>query len=590
MNCLVKKIKGSFRNSNVFIKSAIVIFLVIVMAGLAGGIYNIRRNCEAGSEGKAHSAKGPDRERTEGFQESQPKVASALKNFGEYLKELCREGRQSELESRVISTRLSLEDAALLAERSPLLEHIAYYEEDARTINSQGICILMADVNEDGADDIIEYGPDDYWPLNANMLIIYLGKKDGGFELAYSQPLFDTRIPWNDRIEVVRYDGEAYLFFQSKEWWGDEIAADVYWLMNGRPAGRLKLSHKCSDIDAVIKEEGAYDLSSLTENRMDLYHVAKPSCCNDGYDYHFEWGNGETRIAPWEDEEAYEKAYEKLVDGYVKKYTALQEPYVEESNGLLRYNITDIIDVYESDLNNDGITERYLKCVKELWLRDVGLPEIGLTWGTPYMTGEYYGHHEGRHGLMYYIETEGEETDFLKMCGLDIWAGEMTPQYFWVDRTEGGNVVYIAYQDGEEYRQHIEGYLIQGDRYEMVGAVDYIPQIECSVSYETFGEDLQGVDYMLHRSEDRMSFVVEWNEENSLHESINQSIRELVEKEESGNPDFQGRKIYGTGYHVIQANEEELVVRCWIFAEDEREVILQISVDLVTGECRGSIW
>ena len=119
--------------------------------------------------------------------------------------------------------------------------------------------------------------------------------------------------------------------------------------------------------------------------------------------------------------------------------------------------------MYECDLNNDGITERYLKAVKELWMYETGFPSIGYGWGgLPHITGEYYGIHEGRHGLMYYMESEGEETDFFKMCGLDIWAGEMTPQYFWVEQTDRGNVTYITYQDGEEHRQHIEGYLIQG--------------------------------------------------------------------------------------------------------------------------------
>lgn len=145
-----------------------------------------------------------------------PETPYALERFGGYLEEIYREGRRTELDSQVISRRLSLKDAALLAERSPLLEHIRSYEEDETLIITGGICILAADVNGDGLEDIIEYGPDDENADSANMLNIYLGEEDGGFGLSYSQPLFSTLARWSDIIEVVRYEEETYLLFRDR--------------------------------------------------------------------------------------------------------------------------------------------------------------------------------------------------------------------------------------------------------------------------------------------------------------------------------------------------------------------------------------
>lgn len=582
------------RNRNNFIKLAAAIFLIscvmaiiVAVAGNVSGSYDENKTGE-GSGIQEQNREGTDEIPEETGEPDMPEIPYALESFGGYLEELYREGRKTELDSNIISTRLSLKDAALLAERSPMLEHIRLYEEDELTINTGGICILAADVNGDGLEDIIEYGPD-YNGDDANMLYIYLGREDDGFELSYSQPLFDTKVLWNDIIEVARYEEETYLLFRERvygDWWKKEAAVvTAYWLFDGKPAGKLTLEYKCRDISVTITEnEGAYDVSFLEEHRMSLYHVVNYWHCGVKYEYTDLYGSGETQTFEWEDEET----YEVLMDGYVEKYMAQQEPYVVGRDVEWGYNITGMSHIYESDLNNDGIMEKYLKDVKELWLYENGFPRLGYSRGVPYITGEYYGNHEGRHGLMYYVESEGEETDFLKMCGLDIWEGEMTPQYFWVEQTDRGNVTYIAYQDGDEYRQHIEGYLIQGDEYKRVVSADYIPQIECIVSCEVLGEESDGVDYIIHCAKDRMSFELEWNEENEQNETINHNIRMLLE-EESGKIDFQGREISTIGYHPIEATKAELVVDCLIYPENQWEPgppCIRILINLVTGECR----
>lgn len=606
------------RHSNGFIKLAAVILLISCAIGISFAVaYTFSGNSDENKTGEDLGIREQDREGNDGRPEEPEKsqeperpeepeksevseVPYALERFGRYLEELYREGRRTELDSLVISRRLSLKDATLLTEGSPLLEHIRLYEEDETTIITGGICILAADVNGDGLEDLIEYGPDEEYRGSANMLNIYLGKEDGGFRLSYSQPLFSMNVRWSDIIEVARYGDETYLLFCDRIHgddfnWDEEGVLAAYWLSDGRPKGKLNLDYICSDISVTITENaGVYDAGFLTENRLSLYHVANQRHCDVQYDWlgnlH---GNGETKTYEREDEEA----YEVLSDGYVKKYMAQQKLYVEGWDGdpQWHYNITHISDMYESDLNNDGIMEKYLKAVKGLWMYETGFLIIGYPWGLPHLTGEYYGKHEGRYGLMYYIESEGEETDFLKMCGLDIWAGEMTPQYFWVEQTDRGNVTYITYQDGDEHRQRIEGYLVQGGTYERIICAEYVPELECRVSYKAMGEEADGVDYIVHRAKDRMSFELEWEEENGRRGSINRNIRALLEEkmETVALQKGEDRERMTVYYHPIEATREQFVVDCMIFFNNPNNTsamnntpYFRVSINLITGECR----
>lgn len=600
------------RHSNGFIKLAAAIFLISCTIGISLAVACIfSGNSYENITVEILGIREQDREGNDGRPEEPEKsevseVPYALERFGRYLEELYREGRRTELDSLVISRRLSLKDAALLAEKSPLLEHIRSYEENELMIITGGICLLAADVNGDGLEDLIEYGPDEEYRGSANMLNIYLGKEDGGVGLSYSQPLFSTRVQWNDIIEVARYGEETYLLFRDRSRgeyysWEEEGVLAAYWLSDGRPMGKLNLDYICSDINVTITENaGAYDVGFLTENRLSLYHVAYKLHC----DVQCDWlgsrhGSGETEINSWErkQEEAFKEAYEVLCDRYVKKYRAQQQPYVEGWDGdpQVHYHITGMSNMYECDLNNDGIMEKYLKGVKELWMYETGFSTIGYSMGLPHITGEYYGIHEGRNGLMYYIESEGEETDFLKMCGLDIWAGEMTPQYFWVEQTDRGNVTYITYQDGDEHRQRIEGYLIQGDMYERVICAEYVPELECRVSYKVMGKEPDGVDYLVHLAKDSKSFELEWEEENGQKGSINRNIRALLEEkmETVALQKGEDRERMTVYYHPIEATREQFVVDCMIFFNNPHNTsamnctsYFRVSIDLITGECR----
>lgn len=592
--------------SNGFIKSAAAVFLMFCMIGIGAAACTFSGNSDENRTGEPLGIRKQGREGNAGRSEEPEKAEvseapDALEGFGRYLEELYREGRRTELDDLVISRRLGLKEAALLAEGSPLLEHIRAYEEDQLMIVTGGICILAADVNGDGLEDLIEYGPDEEYRGSANMLNIYLGKEGGGFGLSYSQPLFSLKVRWSDIIEVARYGEETYLLFRDRIRgddfnWDEEGVLAAYRLSDGRPMGKLNLDYMCSDINVTITENaGAYDVSFLTENRLSLYHVANRQHCDVQYDWlGNSHGSGETKTYEKEDE----KAYEALSGGYVEKYMAQQKPYVGGWDGdpQEHYNVTHMGDMYESDLNNDGIKERYLKEVKELWMYETGFPSIGYGWGgLPHLTGEYYGKHEGRHGLMYYIESEGEETDFLKMCGLDIWAGEMTPRYFWVEQTDRGNVTYISYQDGDEHRQRIEGCLIQGDAYERVICAEYVPELECRVSYKAIGEEADGVDYIVCSARDRRSFELVWEEGNGREESVNHNIRVLLEDrmETVALQEGEDEERMTVSCHPIEATGEQFIADFMIFYNNPENTpaidstpYFRVSINLITGECR----
>ena len=250
-----------------------------------------------------------------------PKM-DALENFGRYLEKIITEGRKTELDSHIISTRLNMEEAALLAEKSPLLEHIRYYAEDQLTIVTGGICILTADINGDGIDDVIEYGPDENGYENgysANMLNIYLGTEDGGVVLSYSQLLFDTRARWTDPIEVVRYEEETYLLFMYGMYQiVGNSGINAYRISDGVPRDKLKLDYICSGVNVVITDnKDAYDTRFIEENSISLYHRAYPFHCDVSCE-RVDYGSGEKKG----------ENSDELYDKYVEKYTAEQKPYV----------------------------------------------------------------------------------------------------------------------------------------------------------------------------------------------------------------------------------------------------------------------
>ena len=289
------------RHYNNFISVVAVILFIICFASIVITItYDTTENHKINASKKSSSVQ---QEMCENINEkpAEPEIPHALENFGKYLEEIYTEGRKTELDSQIISTRLNIEEAALLAEKSPLLEHIRYYAEDQLTIVTGGICILTADINGDGIDDVIEYGPDENDYENgyrANMLNIYLGTEDGGVVLSYSQLLFDTRVKWTDTIEVVRYEEESYLLFMDVVDYNlRSLGINAYRISDGVPRDKLKLDYICSGVNVMITEnKDAYDTKFIEKNSISLYHRANSEHCDITYSCEpVDYGSGETK-------------------------------------------------------------------------------------------------------------------------------------------------------------------------------------------------------------------------------------------------------------------------------------------------------
>lgn len=388
-------------------------------------------------------------------------------------------------------------------------------------------------------------------------------------------------------IDVVRYEEETYLLFANRTI--QQNLLTVYWLSECIPQGKLTFTYECSDVKAeIIFQKDEHDVDWLVINGMYLYHEANGDHCNfKRGQQNWSCGDGENII---EGEEL-----EYLEELFYQKYTEEQSPYWEKYEEFVIPVLPAVIDAYESDLNNDGIMEKYVKRVWDLYLVERGIPVLGLPSGIPFLTGEYYGIHEGRRGLWYCIEKSGEVVDFYQMCGLDIWNGEMTPQFFWVEKTEYGNVTYIIYQDENQFLQRVDGYLIQDGNYECISSVRYTPVIECRTVYEYAEEGKNGgIGYITNLTRDCLGIELTFGDANDLEAFINQEIREILEWEMS-QIDLKDGYISAVRYWPIIASEEEYIMGCFIFYKipcdtwDDKEYTSDdffLYVNLSTGECR----
>ena len=96
-------------------------------------------------------------EEPEKYKESE--IPYELESFGKYLELLYREGRRTELDDRIISEIVDHEKAAALAGKSPLLEHLGKKAEGKKIFATYECYAFTADVNGDGVEDVVEYGP-----------------------------------------------------------------------------------------------------------------------------------------------------------------------------------------------------------------------------------------------------------------------------------------------------------------------------------------------------------------------------------------------------------------------------------------------
>lgn len=520
-----------------------------------------------------------------------------LAEFRRHIEYLCKEGRRAEIDNYVISEIPDFDEAAALADKEPILRHLKMYSEDHFTVDTEGICIIMADVDSDGAEDIIEYGPGSYddkeW---ANRLIIYLGDGKGGYRLGYSQPLFDTLIDWTDIIEVLRYEGETYLLFCHER---NQSEMNIYWLSGGIPHGKFELRYQCTDIKIeVIENSMDLDVDKLMENGLGRYHQLNPfHCDNDAW-------TGLIYNSDAEMQTGEETQVEVLRNKYYEKNMSELEAYLKKYGCTNRYGVPAISyeKSFRSDMNNDGAAEEFIQQTGSAWIEVEGMPDRGLSRYSAvfYGDGTYYGfnngrkRHEGKNRLFYYMEESGKETDFKDMCGLDIWSGELIPQLFFIEKSEQGNITYIVYQDVDEFEQRLEGYLIDKNQYQHIVSVRYTPVMEFYSLYELAkGEFGHGVNYYPNLTEDRKSVRLNWDSENKLEEYTNQNIRHMI-AEKISMIDWEENRFLSVGFWAVKATKDIFMMDYIIYYEvplddmweEEHTETYGMEIDLKTGACR----
>lgn len=525
------------------------------------------------------------------------KQSIPLEEFGRHIEHLCKEGRRVEIGNYVISETLDLDEAALLADKEPLLGHLKMYSEDHFTVDTEGICIIMADIDLDGIQDIIEYGPGSYndkeW---ANRLIIYLGDGGGGYRLVYSQPVFDTIIYWTDIIEVLQYEGETYLLFCHEL---NQSEMDIYLLSDGIPHGKFELRYQCTDMMIeILKNSMDLDIDKLLENGLGRYHQLNPFHCNNtGWNGMLQSSGAVERIGE-------EIRAEALRDNYYERNMFELEEYLNKYGYKNRCGVPDIgyEEPFRSDMNNDGVAEEFIQSTGSAWIEEEGMPDRGLTRYSAvfYGDGKYHGfhderkRHEGKNRLYYYMEASGKATDFKDMCGLDIWAGKFIPQLFFIEKSEKGNITYIAYQDINEFEQRIEGYLIDNNKYKHVVSLRFTPVMEFQSQYESAEMEIANrVNYFPNLTEDRKSVRLIWDGENKLVEYANQNIQDMIAEKIFMNV-REENKFFSVRYWTVNATKDTYMMDYIIYYqipwgdswEEEYTETYSIEVNLLTGECR----
>ena len=537
----------------------------------------------------------------ESSEETEPEIIRSdppapLEEFMEYYWGLYASGKEKELEAKIISRRLTMEEAISLGEYEAL-RHLKDLGRDRH--NARSMMVVAADLNDDGQEDIIEYcingglgGSED-----SNSLIVYM-KNDTGYELMYSQPLFDR----GKNLRVIAYEGQKYLEMEGL------LEKHIYWLQDWKPEGKAFLEYyrKMAESRLVFcEEEYEYEGKQIEEAALDF-------CNNYSYDIVSSfsqmgdtevsrgdnpfWGTSEFRIDPdgrgREIAERYRNKMYRWLD-YAKRKCQGKE---------YSFGSPDSDQAFRCDINNDGTEEEYIKS-RNL----VGISQHGTWWDgrqdSPWPTGRMYGRHEGKKGLLVCMESKGEETDFYEMCGLDIWNRELIPQMFWVDKAGGKNVTYILYKDEEKMKAEIEGYEINGTEYRKI------------LTVECYGKSrLTGLEYEWHKEEESsgLPYTIEMSypmEEGKLDNRAYVELRHMKDKEREKKLNLaikeELRRITEGPEWKEKWTDEEQFPKFWVIKASEEEmefgygiyyyrkewdkwdtVTAHININLKTGTCQ----
>lgn len=473
----------------------------------------------------------------------------------EYLKELIANNNWNEIEQYVISRRLTWEEAAEMADKSPAFKNFAEYEE--LFFNSKEAVIMEADVNGDGILDIIEYLPDvGQLPNGSGMsypdaqytLTIF----DGGshFNVMYYQPWFDTLMYSGDEILVIEYEKNIFLLFGRG---CKEVTITGYRMKDGEFADRFLLDTEYVEIKPEIMQckDGFQKKAEILCNRATEYFGADTT---SGL-FH---GSAETLL----DEDSDDYMQLKEISQEEKLEYAIRFQELAGGNGMYFSPAigSSASIMCRCDIDNDGEDEMYVKVRGELNMTSW----VGYNWHA-IMTNELYGNgkHEGKYGLKYTMVKKGERIDFEKICGLDIWNSENTPQMFWVDKSGNENITYLQYEDiryGGGGK--IEAYDIKSEGYEKVMEVCYAPVCSFQEKYERNKYRASQLSYTVRMSAKLGTAEIFGMENQQLQTRINDGIKVLLWEKllerlnRNDSPIFSGK----VDINVFSATDEKVVI------------------------------
>lgn len=513
-----------------------------------------------------------------------------MQEFCEYLQEVVLDREWDELQRHVISRTLSWDEAAHLAEKTAVLANFQEYSE--YFFNSYEAILVEADINGDGADDLIEYLPDvgnlgNEGTGNAkqNMLTIFAGGKGDSYKVMYYQPWFDTELDPGDEILAVGYGENIFILFihGSRETWGREERIDVYRMGDGCFDCRCLLEITYGEMEAEVLEctEGFQETAEkYCSNGMKYFMDS----CSDKL-FH---GNAETELSR---EQAGYAELEKIAEEE-------RWEYIRRFQGPADGHTTDFISAlelggetaYYCDIDNDG--------TDELYARACGPLNMEIKTGNEryrFMTGALYGggRHEGEYGLVYTMDRGGKKTDFGEICGLDIWKADDVPQMFWVEKCGTGNTTCILYKEKRGGGGRIEAYDIRNGKNKKVMEIAYKPEISVRTEYERNTQAQSGPGYAVRMSVKRGNAEIYGMEEQKIQEQVNENIKmrlwESMQEclHQSGKSYFRG-SVYS---NVLSATGERVVLLFTLtYSREgvEREYgevsIMEISVESVCME------
>lgn len=496
---------------------------------------------------------------------------SALESFGNFYGRLLEEGRLEELKPYIISRPLSQDEVIALGE----YETLSYFKElGVGKYNARIVTVLEVDFDGDGKKDILECDLDNCIPglPDTNSLTLY--RMEGGdFTMMYSQPRFD-RIGSShaDEVLVVRYGGEVFLLCRT----GSQVTSSetgIYWFRDWEPVGKccvssiwqsVKVEDKVDDsfsnrkymyeilIEDVSAEAGYEDCAEKICKDAPIIASEGGSPIVNVYEAHFVekqdtlggyfWGSAEECLT----EQVIKKEADGEINAFVERYAGnsgiTRETDAETLSRFWAWNGQ----MFQSDINNDGIMEMYVK--------RAGTSQL-------YDTSKQY----DASGLGYYMESGGRKTDLMDMCGLDIWEGELIPRMFWVEEADGRNITFLVYQSADRWSFEIVGYDIDGGKYTEILKVGGHALVECTYEYEWKEEGkTEGLPYGVRMAYDDIEHVVLYGmEDREKQERINRAIEEWL-RNEIENGRLQGNyadRREPAHYVLYRATEDELVVR-----------------------------